>query len=312
MAVTETHADASPERCFEVLADPRSYAYWVVGSRKIRSADEEWPAQGSRFHHQVVLGIQDHTQVEEVQPNRKLRLRARARPFGTAFVTVKLEAEGKGTRLRLEEEPADRISSLLHNPLADRLLHLRNIVSVERLKELAEGETPMPSPDLDREPARAPGSGQGRSRRGGDRAGDFGRGFLAGLAGGAAMSLSTLIEMRLSGRGPSSVPARAVAKTLAIEELGASGERRVTLVSHFLVAAVTGGAWGTLAAGVSPSRARLPLLFGIAVTPDVAIVPAMGLAPPPWRWSAADLGRTALHHAVFAAVAHGAFEQQRR
>jgi uncharacterized protein YndB with AHSA1/START domain len=312
VAVTETHADASPERCFEVLADPRSYAYWVVGSRKIRSADEEWPAQGSRFHHQIVFGIEDNTQVEEVQPNRKLRLRARFRPLGTAFVTVRLEAEGAGTRLRLEEEPADRISKLLHNPLADRLLHHRNVVSIERLKELVEGEAQLPSADLRREPARAEKPGWEGEAPGGDRAGDFGRGFIAGLAGGAAMSLSTLVEMRLSGREPSSVPARAISKALALEELGARGERRVTLVSHFLVAGATGGAWAALAGSLSEPRPRLPLLFGIAVAPDAAIVPAMGLAPPPWRWSAADMGRTVLHHAVFAVAAHEAFERLRR
>lgn len=310
MAMTETHVDAPPERCFEVLAEPRSYAYWVVGSRKVRKVDHDWPEPGSRFHHTVVLGVKDHTEVEEVERNRRLRLRAKFRPLGTAFVTVTMSPEAEGSRLRLEEEPADRISKLLFNPLADRLLHQRNVVSIERLRELAEGEVAIPSGDLDREAVDASGPAGAHGRP--DRGGDFGRGFLAGLAGGVAMSASTVAEMRLSGREPSAVPAAAVSKLLRIEKIGDAGERRVTLVSHFLVSGVTGGVWGALASGLSGPKARLPLLYGIAAAPDAAVVPALRLAPPPWRWSAADLARTIGHHAVFALVAYTAFNHLER
>ena len=44
----------SPSRVFEVLADPRSYAYWVVGAHKIRDADDGWPAVGTFL---VVTGL---------------------------------------------------------------------------------------------------------------------------------------------------------------------------------------------------------------------------------------------------------------
>jgi uncharacterized protein YndB with AHSA1/START domain len=309
MAVTETHVDATPERCFDVLRDARSFAYWVVGSRGIRGADPDWPAPGASFDHTAgvwPLKSKDHTVVEEVEPNRRLRLRAKARPFGTAFVTVTMEREGEGTRLRLKEEPADRVSRLLHNRFADRLLHARNEVSVERLRELAEGRTPIPhdGPGVARSRQEPPG-------RPPIAAAGFGLGAAAGLVGGMAMSVSTVVEMKLTGRRPSAVPAKAVKRMLAIRRLGRAGERRTTATAHFLVAALTGGAWGAIAAR-RPGPARGPALFAIAALPDAAIVPAMGLAEPPWRWSTADAGRTAVHHAVYAGVTYATFARLER
>lgn len=309
MALTEIHAEASPERCFEVLADPRCYAHWAVGSREIKAADSSWPAKGSMFHHTVAPGLSDHTVVEEVEPNRRLGLRARFRPLGTALITVTMEPEADGCRLRLKEEPADRLSRLLFNPIADRLLHHRNVVSIERLKELAEGSTPMPAGNLDSEAvdgSDAAGSEHGRSTRGPDPAGDFGRGFLAGLVGGAAMSLSTAAEMRLTGREPSAVPAQAIRRLLGIEKLGETGERRATAAVHFVVAGATGGVWGAVSTSLRGQVSRL-LLYGIATAPDVVLVPVIGLASPPWRWSPADMARTAVHHAVFATVTYTVF-----
>lgn len=311
MAVVETHVDAPPERCFAVLSDPRSYAYWVVGSREIRDADPDWPAPGSRFHHTFEGGIQDHTVVEEVEPNRRLRMRAKARPFGTAFVTVTMRPQNGGSLVELEEEPADRVTRLFFNPLLDRLLHTRNEDSVARLKELAEGRVPMPEGDLRKGPVESPGRAEREGTRPEPAAG-FGRGCLAGLVGGLAMSASTLAEMRLTGREASKVPARAVERLLAIRKLGEEGERRVTTTAHFLVSGLTGGAWGALASAGLPKPLRAPSLYLIAATPDAGIVPAMRLAPPPWRWSPADAARTVGHHAVFAAVTHAVFSRLER
>lgn len=314
MAQTETHADASPERCFEVLADPRSYAYWPVGSLEIRAADPSWPARGAAFHHTVAPGITDHTVVEEVEPNRRLVLRGRFRPLGTALITVTIEPEADGSLLRLEEEPADRLSRLLFNPLVDRLLHQRNAVAIGRLKELAEGTTPMPAGDLGSEAvdgSAAAGSEHGRATPGPEPAGDFGRGTLAGLIGGVAMSVSTAAEMRLTGREPSAVPAEAIRQLLGIAKLGETGARRATTAAHFVVAGATGGVWGAASTSLRGPMSRL-LLYGMATTPDAVLVPAMGLASPPWRWSPADMARTAVHHAVFAAVTYSVFVRLER
>lgn len=312
MATVETHVDASPERCFEVLSDPRSYAYWVVGSREIRAADPDWPAPGSKFHHTVAGGLEDHTVVEDVEPNRCLRLRARARPFGTAFVTVTMNGEEGGSLLRLEEEPADALTRLFFNPVLDRLLHARNVGSIERLKELAEGDVPMPAGPLEPSPPEGPSREGIVARRLADPVAGFGRGFVAGLVGGVAMNASTVAEMRLTGRAPSKVPVRAIERLFAIRARGEEAERRVTTAGHFLVSGFTGGAWGAIASAGLPRKLRASFLYGMATAPDAAIVPAMGLAPPPWNWSSADVARTVGHHAVFTAVTHAVFSRLER
>ena len=131
---------ASPERIWQVLADPDSYAHWVVGSDTIRDADPGWPQRGTRIHHRVGVGplkINDNTEVVESAPPRHLALQARARPFGSARVVLDLTEEGTSTRVVMVEEPGDRFSRTLHNPVTDRLVHHRNRESLRRLAELA-------------------------------------------------------------------------------------------------------------------------------------------------------------------------------
>ena len=51
----------------------------------------------------------------------------------------------------------------------------------------------------------------------GDVAAAFGKGIFAGVAGTAAMTLSSTIEMKVRGRPASSTPAQAAAKVLVVE-----------------------------------------------------------------------------------------------
>jgi hypothetical protein len=51
----------------------------------------------------------------------------------------------------------------------------------------------------------------------GNVAAAFGKGVFAGVAGTAAMTLSSTIEMKLRGRPASSAPAQAAAKVLGVE-----------------------------------------------------------------------------------------------
>jgi uncharacterized protein YndB with AHSA1/START domain len=141
MARNEIHIDTTPERVFEVLADPESYGHWVVGSKHIRDADPGFPKLGTRFHHTVGFGpltVKDHTCVEEVDPPRKLVLRAKARPLGTARVTLHLRPEGAGTKVIFVEDPADRLTAFVFQPLTHLIVRGRNVESLRRLKEMAE------------------------------------------------------------------------------------------------------------------------------------------------------------------------------
>jgi uncharacterized protein YndB with AHSA1/START domain len=132
---------ATPDRIFAVLSDPDSYGHWVVGSDTIRGADDGWPAVGTRFHHRVGFGpikVNDHTEVLAADPPRRLQMRARARPLGTAIVTLTLEPRGPGhTLVTMVEDAGDPLTRLLFNPLTHLLVRGRNAESLRRLEELA-------------------------------------------------------------------------------------------------------------------------------------------------------------------------------
>ncbi|MFY9488812.1 MAG: hypothetical protein WAP35_08995 [Solirubrobacterales bacterium] len=53
MSRAEVMIEAPIERVFAVLSNPRSYAHWVIGSDRIREADQSWSAVGSEFKHVV-------------------------------------------------------------------------------------------------------------------------------------------------------------------------------------------------------------------------------------------------------------------
>ena len=141
MSVTETHVRADPEAVFAVLADPRSYAHWVVGSSKTRGVEGRWPKPGSTFHHTqgaFGVGLKDTTSVIDSNPPRQIVLEVRARPFWVGKVEMRLRPSGDGTHVTMIEYPVSGFVKPLHNPLLDRLLHLRNVESLRRLRKMAE------------------------------------------------------------------------------------------------------------------------------------------------------------------------------
>jgi uncharacterized protein YndB with AHSA1/START domain len=154
MAVNAIEMTVPPQRVFDVLSDPRSFGRWVVGSRAIHAADPTWPAPGSVFEHTQGFAplplVRDVTTVLASTPPTMLRLRVQARPLTVAHVTLSMVAEGAGTRVVMEEVPADLRSKITMNPLVDPLIRLRNAQSLRRLKRLAEGAEPMPDGELHR------------------------------------------------------------------------------------------------------------------------------------------------------------------
>jgi uncharacterized protein YndB with AHSA1/START domain len=144
MATNSITINAPVERVYAVLADGHSYAEWVVGAKRIRGVDPHWPAVGSKFHHSVGAGpimIDDESEVLDVEPQRRLKLRVRARPAGEAHVTLTLAATSGGnqTIVDMEEHPVRGLAIVFgRNPVADWLLARRNDEALRRLKNRAE------------------------------------------------------------------------------------------------------------------------------------------------------------------------------
>jgi uncharacterized protein YndB with AHSA1/START domain len=139
---------APRDRVFDAVGDARTYPEWLVGARRIRRVDDDWPREGSSFHHAVGAGpieIKDRTTVVRCDRPGELRLRAHIGPLGAAFVRFVIEdsPEPGKTRLRLDEEPDSGVVRMAWTTLGRPLLRLsiwgRNAVSLENLKSYIEG-----------------------------------------------------------------------------------------------------------------------------------------------------------------------------
>jgi uncharacterized protein YndB with AHSA1/START domain len=152
MSLNRIVIEAPPAEVFETLLDADTYERWVVGARKIRAVDPEWPAEGSRFHHSVGAppSIDDNTKILAVEPNRRLELEARFRPLGVARVIFTLEPieNGRSTLVTMTEEPIGGPLQRLDSRPLHQLLWARNAWSLARLRKIV----------LERHKASGPGS----------------------------------------------------------------------------------------------------------------------------------------------------------
>ena len=129
----------------------------------------------------------------------------------------------------------------------------------------------------------------------------IGRGLVAGLAGTAAMTISSTVEARLRGRAFSTAPARATAKALGIREFDSDLARaRWNDLSHWGY----GTGWGILrgllgVTGLSPRAATVTHGAAIYGAAQVTL-PALDVVPPSIFWGAKEIAIDALHHAVYA------------
>ncbi|MDX6544656.1 MAG: hypothetical protein QOG02_430 [Gaiellales bacterium] len=136
MAVNLHFVPYPQDEVFAVLATPERYAGWVVGARKTRTIDPEWPRPGSRFAHQQGIGplhMDDITVVRELDAPNRIVLEAKLRPLLIARVTLSLEPLPGGTLITMEELPIGGAVGRLGG-LLDRALHLRNSRALQRLE----------------------------------------------------------------------------------------------------------------------------------------------------------------------------------
>ncbi len=120
----------------------------------------------------------------------------------------------------------------------------------------------------------------------GDVAAALGKGIFAGVAGTAAMTASSTIEMKLRGRPASSAPARAAARVLGAEPVNEESEARFSNIVHWGYGTAWGGVRGLIgAAGLSGPAATAAHLGAIWGSEQV-MLPTLGVAPPLTEWGA--------------------------
>jgi hypothetical protein len=131
----------------------------------------------------------------------------------------------------------------------------------------------------------------------GNVAAAFGKGIFAGVAGTAAMTLSSTLEMRLRGRPASSTPAQAAARVLGVEPVD---EARFSTFVHWGYGTAWGGVRGLIGAAGLSGPAATAAHLGAVWGSEQVMLPTLGVAPPLTEWGAKEAAIDALHHLVYA------------
>jgi hypothetical protein len=137
------------------------------------------------------------------------------------------------------------------------------------------------------------------------------RGLAAGFAGTVALTASQRLEMAITGRPPSELPAQVASGVLGIDPTGRQ-RQLVATATHWFNNTSSGLPRAALgAAGVNGAPAvagtMIAYLGGGAV-----LFSRLGLAPPPWRREPGALAVDVIHAAVYALATNAAYERLSR
>ena len=141
MSKNSVQIGVGPEQVFDVLDDAGAYPKWVVGARRVRRVDPNWPAVGSQFHHAVGTAageIHDSSKVLERDRPQHLALEVRFRPIGVARVDLEVEPAESGSVVTITEHPLSGPFAWLPKVVSEPLLSVRNALALQRLRRVAE------------------------------------------------------------------------------------------------------------------------------------------------------------------------------
>lgn len=135
-----------------------------------------------------------------------------------------------------------------------------------------------------------------------------GLGLLAGATGTVALTLAEKIEIRMSGRQPSTVPGQVGAKVTGRDpEAHPQVAERLNPVVHWVHGIALGAVRGGLGfAGLSFLPAT-GVFFLVVWGGDVLLYRALGIAKMPWSWSGSELGSDLWGKGVYVVATSTAF-----
>lgn len=135
-----------------------------------------------------------------------------------------------------------------------------------------------------------------------------GRGLVAGLAGTVAMTLSSMVEMKLRGPSASTTPAQAICKSLGLETVSEQSQQRLNNLVHWGYGTAWGAVRGVLAAaGIGGLPATL-MHFGLVWGAEQVMLPKTGVAPPIREWPPEEIAVDISHHLVYAAATGAVYD----
>ncbi len=115
-----------------------------------------------------------------------------------------------------------------------------------------------------------------------------GRGAVAGVLGtGVMTAFQKLVEMPLTGRPDSYVPAEIAERVLGIKPSTPQARKRLNYAAHMGFGAMWGAAYGVAALRGLRGQRAAHAVFAAVYPTDVAMTAALGVSDPR-RWSAQD------------------------
>ncbi len=135
----------------------------------------------------------------------------------------------------------------------------------------------------------------------------FVRGLAAGFVGTVAITVSQRIEMRLTGRGASDLPAMVAERALGISPRGRA-RSVVAFATHWWNNTTTGlGRAAVGLAGLRGARAA-GATFLLYMTGSTLMFMRLDLVPPPWRRLPTELAIDVIHAGVYSIATSTAYE----
>ncbi|HEX2054266.1 MAG TPA: SRPBCC family protein [Actinomycetota bacterium] len=135
---------ADRETVFDILLDPYAFPKWVVGAKRIRGVDPEWPRIGSAFYHASGAGgeltVKDKTELVTMERPQSVVLQAFLRPLGIVRIRLYLDLGRRpdSTKLTMIEAPAPGTKLRPFSKLLDPALKMRNARSLRCLRKLVQ------------------------------------------------------------------------------------------------------------------------------------------------------------------------------
>lgn len=131
----------------------------------------------------------------------------------------------------------------------------------------------------------------------------LGKGVIAGLAGTAAITIAQMIEMKVTGRGPSDSPAKAVNKVLHVEATDEAHKDEFVQEVHWTYGTLWGVARSVLdligLRGVAATAVHGGAIWGTAMV----MLPSLDVAKPVTEWGVKDIAKDGVNHLVYAVAA---------
>lgn len=137
----------------------------------------------------------------------------------------------------------------------------------------------------------------------GELGGAIGKGLLAGVAATAAITLSQLIEMKITKREPSEAPVKVASQTVGVKPATKQDKEKLSQEIHWAY----GTAWGVTRGIIGLTGLKgLPaalLHFGAIWGTSMVMLPKYKAAPPVQEEDAKTIMIDGFHHAVYALTA---------